>query len=183
MSNTNVSLLSLQGLQVYDPLIKAWAQAQDSVIVNNIADTFSASKTYDIGDLVIYNNVLYSFTKWHMAGAWDANDVIAVQIGELLKLINLSLGTAESDIDDLEDRADDIVKNFAPKFNTRTAYAADDYVIYQDVLYKFNAAHAAGAWVGTDADAIKVVDIVAGSGGDPDSFTQAQMTALLALLD
>lgn len=107
MSNINVSLLSLQGLQVYDPLIKAWVQAQDSVIVDNLA----------------------------------------------------------------------------PEFSTSTAYAADDYVTYQDVLYKFNAAHAAGAWVGTDADAIKVVDIVAGSGGDPDSFTQAQMTALLALLD
>ena len=34
----------------------------------------------------------------------------------------------------------------APIFNTSTAYAQGDYVVYQDELYCFTAAHSAGSW-------------------------------------
>jgi hypothetical protein len=39
----------------------------------------------------------------------------------------------------------------APNFLTTKAYAVGDYVYYNDALYRFTSAHAAGAWVGTDA--------------------------------
>lgn len=42
----------------------------------------------------------------------------------------------------------------APAFSASTAYAAGDYVIYSGTLYKFNVAHAAGAWTGSDASAV-----------------------------
>ena len=41
--------------------------------------------------------------------------------------------------------------NEAPTFSATAAYAAGDYVIYSNTLYRFKAAHAAGAWTGTDA--------------------------------
>lgn len=49
--------------------------------------------------------------------------------------------------------------NIAPQFSESVAYAAGDYVLKlqdngQNVLYKFTAAHAAGAWTGTDAEAV-----------------------------
>lgn len=50
----------------------------------------------------------------------------------------------------------EIVPEIAPLFNTSTAYAAGDCVIKDAVLYRFKIAHAAGAWIGTDADAIEV---------------------------
>lgn len=34
----------------------------------------------------------------------------------------------------------------APIFNTSIAFASGDYVIYQDELYQFTSAHAAGVW-------------------------------------
>lgn len=42
----------------------------------------------------------------------------------------------------------------APAFSTSKAYAAGDYVLYNGTLYRFTAAHAAGAWTGSDATAV-----------------------------
>ena len=54
----------------------------------------------------------------------------------------------------------------APNFLTTTAYAAGDYVYYNDVLYRFTAAHAAGAWTGSDATQVvlgnEVTDLKSG---------------------
>ena len=49
----------------------------------------------------------------------------------------------------------------APQFSALTDYAAGDYVIENGVLYQFTAAHAAGAWTGTDAVAAVMSDGVA----------------------
>lgn len=42
----------------------------------------------------------------------------------------------------------------AKAFSATETYAAGDIVIYDGGLYRFTAAHAAGAWTGTDADEI-----------------------------
>lgn len=39
----------------------------------------------------------------------------------------------------------------APAFSVSTSYSAGDYVLYNGTLYRFTAAHAAGAWTGSDA--------------------------------
>lgn len=39
-----------------------------------------------------------------------------------------------------------------PTFSESTAYSAGDVVNYNGKLYKFTAAHAAGAWIGTDVE-------------------------------
>lgn len=46
--------------------------------------------------------------------------------------------------------------NEAPTFDTSTAYTAGEYVLYNSVLYRFTADHAAGAWTGTDAVTVKI---------------------------
>lgn len=48
------------------------------------------------------------------------------------------------------------VTNLAGTFSSASAYSAGDYVIYNDLLYVFNADHAAGSWTGTDATQVKV---------------------------
>lgn len=50
----------------------------------------------------------------------------------------------------------EIVPEIAPLFDTTTAYAAGDCVIKDAVLYRFTVAHAAGAWIGTDAEEVTV---------------------------
>lgn len=68
----------------------------------------------------------------------------------------------------------------APAFSATNAYAIDDVVTYNDVLYQFNTAHPAGAWVGTDATPITAAGLVADSG--VTALTTAEVNALIALL-
>jgi hypothetical protein len=44
----------------------------------------------------------------------------------------------------------------APAFDATAAYAANDIVAYDGVVYVFTAAHAAGAWTGSDASVYAV---------------------------
>ena len=50
----------------------------------NIASEFSASTSYAVGDLVIYDGYLYKFTSDHSAGEWVGTDAVQITIcGEL----------------------------------------------------------------------------------------------------
>lgn len=60
----------------------------------------------------------------------------------------------------------EIVPEIAPLFSESTSYVAGDYVIKDAVLYRFMSAHAAGAWVGTDAEVITVGDELTGLKAD-----------------
>lgn len=46
--------------------------------------------------------------------------------------------------------------NEAPVFDAAAEYSAGEYVINDNVLYRFTEDHAAGAWTGTDADAVNL---------------------------
>ena len=50
-----------------------------------IANEFSTSTAYTVGDYVTYSGNLYVFTANHAAGAWSFNDVDSLQVGEELK--------------------------------------------------------------------------------------------------
>ena len=51
-----------------------------SNLYNDIANEFSASATYSVGDYVIYNGMLYKAHNSVSAGSFDPNDWIAIQI-------------------------------------------------------------------------------------------------------
>ena len=51
---------------------------------NIIANEFDAETSYGIGDIVMYEGALYRFTTAHEAGAWDAEQVTAVNVAEEL---------------------------------------------------------------------------------------------------
>ena len=50
----------------------------------------------------------------------------------------------------------------APAFSTSVGYAAGAHVLYNGVVYRFDTAHAAGAWTGTDATAVTLGDEITG---------------------
>ena len=64
------------------------------------------------------------------------------------------------DLSDIEDAIDDLAGDFADEFDDATAYAEGDIVIYENKLYQFNTAHAAGAWTGSDVTAVTVKDLL-----------------------
>lgn len=59
------------------------------------------------------------------------------------------------DLEDIYLNGDEAV-NSAAAFDSTKAYAAGDVCTYNDILYQFTAAHAAGAWTGKDVKGIGV---------------------------
>lgn len=51
------------------------------IVHDIIAEEFSTSNNYSIGEYVIYNNNLYRFIYSHSAGAWNAGEVVVVNVG------------------------------------------------------------------------------------------------------
>ena len=67
------------------------------------------------------------------------------------------------------------------EFSDATAYVSGDIVKKENVLYKFNTDHAAGAWDSTEVDEVTVLELI--EAAEPASLTTEQVNALLALLD
>ena len=63
-----------------------------------IAPSFSTSTSYVVDDMVFYEGNLYTFTTAHSAGAWNANDVVQVTVGEELTDLKESVDTVENNI-------------------------------------------------------------------------------------
>ena len=96
--------------------------------------------------------------------------------------VKLNVGVGFIDTEAITDRIDDVRDSINDnEFDATTAYAIGDIVTYEDKLYKFKAAHAAGAWDASDVDEVTVVGMI--QSAEPDSLTTAQVNALLALLD
>ena len=95
---------------------------------------------------------------------------------ELKRIVDL---VAQTDIDEgvytIIDSVSGAVKKYplgsficsvAPIFDTTAAYAAGAYCNYNGQLYQFDDAHAAGGWIGTDATAVTLSDILSENGED-----------------
>lgn len=61
----------------------------------SVAEQFSASTAYAAGDHVYYDGTLYCFTTAHAAGAWNANHVTAVTVGD--EITNLKADLSKYD--------------------------------------------------------------------------------------
>lgn len=60
----------------------------------------------------------------------------------------------ESVVDAINSKANE--STIAPEFDPSGSYTAGSYVYKNGVLYRFTAAHSAGAWTGTDVEAVTV---------------------------
>ena len=83
------------------------------------------------------------------ASASALSDEVARAQGAEMGL-SQQIGTVGSSVASLSTFATDRFKTIAPDFSDTKAYNAGDHVYYQNQLYRFTAAHAAGAWTGTD---------------------------------
>lgn len=160
----------------YDERITQAQQAADNAIIQSdntmdmIADEFDPLKQggYAIGDIVIYQQKLYTFINPH-TGAWDAGDVVQQPIGDAVKA---TIEQGKSDI--AEETAEALAEiagqtqkvtatqaMIAPPFdaNKSGGYAEKDIVTYADKLYQFTSNHI-GAWTGNDVVQIDVSSLL-----------------------
>ena len=68
--------------------------------VSNLAPAFDVSQSYEVGDTVIYEDVLYTCSTARSAGAWDAADFTPIKVNNLINSAEPSSLT-ENQMDDL----------------------------------------------------------------------------------
>ena len=70
--------------------------ARIDTVAGSLADVFSTSQAYAIGDVVVYEDQLYEFDSAHVAGVWDSTEVHAITVESLLSKVEPdSLTTAQ----------------------------------------------------------------------------------------
>ena len=136
-----------------------------------LADVFSPATPYAEGDFVLYQDEFYQFNTAHSAGAWIGTDATKITFEAFVVALNSALA----------DRVDDIREDIAPEFSASVSYNENDVVLYEDTLYQFTSAHAAGAWTGSDASAVTIVDLI--DAAEPEALSNQDVQDLIALLD
>ena len=113
-----------------------------------VVPVFDDTQAYSIGDVVTYSDSIFKFKAAHTANdPWDATEVDQIVVVSYL----------EGLIDAVDGRVDTVVGELAPAFDpVAGVYAVGDLVIKDDVLYRFTAAHTAGAW---DPAEVETVDL------------------------
>jgi lysophospholipase L1-like esterase len=96
---------------------------------------------------------IYNVELFETDNVVDPSSRITISVGELVSDIETAVASIPADYSDL-------LAAIAPTFSTSTAYASGSYVWYSGHLYRFTAAHSAGAWVGTDATQVALADDV-----------------------
>lgn len=121
-----------------------------------IAPIFNSANAYSIGDVVMYADELYEFKSAHIANdPWDATEVDKITVVSYVQALD----------SDTNDRIDSLFANIADEFDPTETYLIDDYVLYEEVLYKFKTNHS-GAWVAADADAVDIATLIKNIEGD-----------------
>lgn len=135
-----------------------------------IAPEFDSSDNYAAGAYVNYEGLLYQFRTAHPAGDWTGSDVRVVTVGGELKNHTSLISANTSKITTLFTAIGDQT-NYA--FNPTYSYSAGEYVWYENLLYKFISAHAAGAWTGSDVTAVTVIgELEALAGGGSSTLAE-----------
>lgn len=116
----------------------------DKANLSVVAPDFNANSTYNIGERVIYDGVLYQFIAQH-TGAWNSSDVTRTSLDNILN----------TDENKIKQKASYFA--VASAFNTLFHYSAGDYVYYGDYLYKFTADHQ-GEWDSSDVETATIAD-------------------------
>ena len=109
---------------------------------NNISADFSTSKTYAVGEYVIYSGDSYRFTAVHAAGAWVGTDAVQVPLGNDVSALKSAFDALDASIYDTTTidyiRCDQIPgatmrKGSSNKF---TSYISIDSLTTYDSYYK-----------------------------------------------
>lgn len=142
------------------------------------APAFDPTKTYSVGEYVTYEGVLYECSTavttagaWTGSTNWTATDMTSPDATlDLMADGRLRLVSADGEVLWMQgydlaptssvtlscDKVNFHAFTAAPAFDATEAYAANDIVAYDGVVYVFTAAHAAGAWTGSDASVYAV---------------------------
>lgn len=72
-------------------------------LVQNMAEEFDSAKDYEVGDYVMYEGLLYLFHSTHIAGEFNADEVVPITLADVMKgTVDSNLGNFVFDITNSE---------------------------------------------------------------------------------
>ena len=140
-----------------------------------IANRYSTTTQYHVGDYVIYNDNLYKCITDHI-GEWEYGDWSAITVADelLLKQDNLTWDTAPTEGSTNAVNSGAIYSankqtlnialgNVAPTFDKTAVYGVGDYVVYSSTLYECIVPHS-GPWRDMHFKTTTVAEALQGGG-------------------
>lgn len=89
-----------------------------------------------------------------------------------------------AEFEEVSDTASGVKNSIAEEFDDTVAYTVGQYVMYENQLYRFTSAHAAGDWDSDEVVAVMLAnEIGTGGGGSGGNVTDALKAALLQLAE
>ena len=115
----------------------------------------------DEGQIITVGKISYRVEPTSAGTVVDPSGEITLQVADLVDSMEDAADAIEAATAAIPADYSALMASVAPTFSALTAYAAGDYVWYDGDLYQFTDAHAAGSWVGTDAEAAAICADVA----------------------
>lgn len=121
----------------------AWQELGDlelvAAIMTSIAPTYAESETYNTGDRVYYNDILYECIDDNVTGEFNPTKWDEISVTQVLSELENDIELVSSDIQAVSAMISDTYK-------TTSTYDVGDLVIYNKKLYRCNTANTTGAW-------------------------------------
>lgn len=133
--------------------------------IAQMANAFSQTTDYTVGDYCTYGDDLYKFITAHPAAKWDTTEVTAItttafdynesySIGDIVSYNGSFYTFTSAHTAGDAWNYDEVSSISADAFIATQTYETGDYVIYNNDLYKYTSDHYTGPW---DADAVTAV--------------------------
>ena len=121
----------------------AWQELGDlelvAAIMTSIAPTYAESETYNTGDRVYYNDILYECIDDNVTGEFNPAKWDGISVTQVLSELENDIELVSSDIQAVSAMISDTYK-------TTSTYDIGDLVIYNKKFYRCNTADTTGAW-------------------------------------
>lgn len=124
------------------------AIATDPEVLDDFAEEYSTSETYNIGDYCIHNSDLYKCNTNNTTGTWNSNAWDRVTVGDELVDHKNTLTQLGSDVSDLETTTGQLDQNIAYVESGDTAsryYSGGEFISWKGTLYTANGVITSGA--------------------------------------
>ena len=121
------------------------------------------------------------------AGKYVPTDDTSIEAGKTYyaktEIVKYNIVGPFYDVDAISERIDNVVADITDvEFDADQSYGIGDIVVHEDILYRFTSAHTAtDPWDTNEVETVTILDLI--DDAEPDSLTQAQVNALISLLN
>ena len=140
-------------MTIYQKVLAAYGLINESISEKmssiSVANPFSPSRSYEIDDAVVYNNVLYVCTNAH-SGPWSEDDFSNATVDYIVRLISSKLVYQAQDSINRNIAQKVSLSDLAPEFDEGSSYKRGELVCHEGSLFRCVNDRESGEWSSSD---------------------------------